>query len=53
MFFVQGEDDLLTRPAVTRAFVESLRAPRKKLVMVPRAGHDPNFAMIEAHFRGC
>lgn len=51
MLFVQGEDDLLTRPSVTRAFVDSLKAPRKKLVLVPRAGHDPNFAMIEAHFR--
>jgi pimeloyl-ACP methyl ester carboxylesterase len=51
MLFVQGEEDLLTRPAVTRAFVDSLQAPHKKLVMVPGAGHDPNFALIEAHFR--
>jgi pimeloyl-ACP methyl ester carboxylesterase len=51
MYFIQGEDDLLTVPSVTRAFYESLRAPRKKLVMVPDAGHDPNFAMIEAQFR--
>ena len=51
MYFVQGEEDLLTRASVTRSFVDSLRAPRKKLVMVPRAGHDPNFAMIQAHFR--
>ena len=51
MYLVQGEEDLLTRPEVTREWFESLRAPRKKLVMVPRAGHDPNFALIEAHFR--
>ncbi len=51
MLFVQGEEDLLTRAAVTRAFVDSLQAPHKKLVMVPGAGHDPNFALIEAHFR--
>ena len=51
MLFVQGEEDLLTRAAVTRAFVDSLQAPHKKLVMVPGAGHAPNFALIEAHFR--
>jgi pimeloyl-ACP methyl ester carboxylesterase len=51
MLFVQGESDLLTRPEVTRAFFETLRAPRKKFFSVPSAGHDPNFAMIEAQFR--
>jgi pimeloyl-ACP methyl ester carboxylesterase len=51
MYFVQGEDDLLTLPSVTRGFYDSLHAPRKKLVMVPDAGHDPNFAMIDAQFR--
>ncbi len=51
MYFVQGEEDLLTRPEITRAWFQTLQAPRKKLVMVPKAGHDPNFAMIEAHLR--
>ena len=51
IYLVQGELDLLTRAAITRAWFESLQAPRKKLVMVPGAGHDPNFAMIDAHFR--
>ncbi len=51
MYFLQGEEDLLTRPEITRAFFDSLDAPRKKLVMVPRAGHDPNIAMIGAQFR--
>lgn len=48
MFFIQGEADLLTHPSVTRTYFDLLEAPRKKLVMVPRAGHDPNFAMLEA-----
>lgn len=51
MLFLQGEEDLLTRPEITRAFYDSLQAPRKKLVMVPQAGHDPNFAMLDAQFR--
>jgi len=50
MFLIQGEQDLLTRPAITRAWFDSLRAPRKKLVMVQGAGHDPNYALIDAQF---
>lgn len=48
VFLVQGEEDLLTPPAVTRAYVERLTAPRKVLVTVPRAGHDPNGPLLEA-----
>jgi pimeloyl-ACP methyl ester carboxylesterase len=51
VFFVQGAEDLLTHTSVTRAFFEPLQAPRKTLLMVPGAGHDPNDAMIEDHFR--
>jgi pimeloyl-ACP methyl ester carboxylesterase len=51
MYFVQGKEDLLTRPEITRSWYQSLEAPRKKLVLVPGAGHDPNFAMLDAHFR--
>jgi pimeloyl-ACP methyl ester carboxylesterase len=51
LYFLQGEADLLTRAIVTKAFVDSLQAPRKELVMVPHAGHDPNLAMIAAHLQ--
>lgn len=50
MFFLQGEDDLLTLPSVTEAYAASLQAPRKELVIVPMAGHDPNFELIKAHY---
>jgi alpha-beta hydrolase superfamily lysophospholipase len=51
VFFVQGAEDLLTHASITAPFVNSLQAPRKVLRTVPGAGHDPNFAMIEAQFR--
>lgn len=51
MLFVQGEQDLLTPAAVTRAYVDSLQAPAKALVLVPRAGHDPNEAIVAAQYR--
>jgi pimeloyl-ACP methyl ester carboxylesterase len=48
MFFVQGAEDLVTMPDVTRAYVDRITAPAKALVMVPRTGHDPNPAMLAA-----
>ncbi len=51
VFLIQGEEDLLTPPAVTRAWFDSLQAPRKKLVTVPRAGHDPNGPLLDAQYR--
>lgn len=51
VFLVQGEEDLLTPPAVTRAYFDRIEAPRKKLVTVPRAGHDPNGPLLDAQYR--
>ena len=51
VFLVQGEEDLLTPPDVTRAYFERLSAPRKQLVTVPRAGHDPNAALLAAQWQ--
>jgi len=51
VFLVQGEEDLLTPPAVTQAWLERIAAPRKLLVTVPRAGHDPNGPLLDAQLR--
>jgi hypothetical protein len=51
VFLVQGEEDLLTPPAVTRAWFDRIEAPSKKLVTVPRAGHDPNGPLLEVQYR--
>ncbi len=51
VFLVQGEEDLLTPPRITRAWFDRLTAPRKKLVTVPRAGHDPNGPLLDAQFK--
>jgi len=48
---VQGTEDLLTTQAVTQRYVDAIRAPVKKLVLVPRAGHDPNEPMVAAQTR--
>jgi pimeloyl-ACP methyl ester carboxylesterase len=48
IFIVQGAEDLLTTADVTRRWFDTVEAPTKALVLVPRAGHDPNQLMVEA-----
>ena len=51
VFLLQGEEDLLTPPSVTQAYFDRIEAPRKKLVTVPRAGHDPNGPLLDAQLK--
>ena len=51
MFFVHGEHDMLSRPEVAQRYVASLRAPAKDIVMVPKAGHDPNQPIVDAEYK--
>ena len=51
MFFVEGEQDLLATPDVAQRYYESIRAPIKDLVLLPRAGHDPNQDVIDAEYK--
>lgn len=51
VLLVQGEEDLLTPPGVTRAWFDRITAPRKKLITVPRAGHDPNGPLLDAQLK--
>lgn len=50
VYFVQGEVDLVTVPALVQRYVAAIRAPHKELVMVPRAGHSPNQASVAAEW---
>jgi pimeloyl-ACP methyl ester carboxylesterase len=48
IYLVQGADDLITLREVTQRYFETIHAPRKKFIVVPKAGHDPNEAMLAA-----
>ena len=48
VFLIQGEADLVTAPEVAQAWFDAIRAPRKRFVVLPATGHDPNLAMIDA-----
>jgi pimeloyl-ACP methyl ester carboxylesterase len=51
VYMLQGAQDLLTMPESTKPYFDSIRAPRKAYVLVPRAGHDPNPTMLAAQFK--
>ncbi|MEH6434715.1 alpha/beta fold hydrolase [Massilia sp. DD77] len=51
VYLVQGAEDLLTEPKVTRRYFAAISAPDKAYVEVPRAGHDPNGPLIDAQAR--
>lgn len=47
IYLIQGTEDLLTAPEITARYFEKISAPKKKLIKVERAGHDPNLRMLE------
>ena len=47
IFMLQGEEDFLTVPEISRRYFDSLSAPQKAFVLMPRTGHDPNQIMID------
>lgn len=51
MFFVEGAHDLVATPDVAQRYYDSIQAPQKHLVLLERAGHDPNQDVIDAEYR--
>lgn len=50
VFMVQGSEDLVTTPDVAKRYFDTIVAPQKEYVLLPRTGHDPNAAMIDAEY---
>lgn len=51
VIMLQGDEDLVTPPDVSRAYFNSLKAPRKAFIRLRRTGHDPNRTMIDAQLK--
>lgn len=51
VYFVMGQEDLLSGADVARRYFDAIEAPFKSFVVVPRAGHDPNEPMLAAQYR--
>jgi pimeloyl-ACP methyl ester carboxylesterase len=48
VILLQGDDDLVTPGVMSRAYFDSLTAPKKTYIRLARTGHDLNQAMIGA-----
>lgn len=51
IILLQGSEDLVTVPEVAKDYFDTIEAPHKEYVLVPRAGHDPNKAMVDAMYK--
>jgi pimeloyl-ACP methyl ester carboxylesterase len=51
MFFVEGAQDLLATPDVAQRYFDTIKAPQKALVLLERAGHDPNQDVMDAQYK--
>ena len=47
VFMVQGAQDLTGPPDLAKAWFDSLRAPRKRMWMIPGTGHEPSIALLQ------
>ena len=50
VYIIQGDEDLLTSPEITKKYFDEIKAPYKRYITVPRSGHDPNTNMLSAQF---
>ncbi|MCA1247217.1 alpha/beta fold hydrolase [Massilia sp. MS-15] len=51
VYMVHGDQDLLAPKEIAQRYFARIAAPRKQLVVVERAGHDPNIPLIDAQAR--
>ncbi|WP_162426990.1 alpha/beta fold hydrolase [Pontibacter pudoricolor] len=51
VYFIQGEEDILTPKEITKAYFDKLKAPTKKFILVPGAAHGHNQAVIDAQYK--
>ncbi len=49
-YMLQGEEDLVTPPEVSRTYFDELIAPNKEFLPLARTGHDPNRRMMDAQY---
>ncbi|WP_018478897.1 alpha/beta fold hydrolase [Pontibacter roseus] len=51
VYFIQGEEDILTAPELTKAYFDKVRAPKKEFMLVPGAAHGHNQAVVDAQYK--
>lgn len=51
VYFIQGEEDILTPKELTRMYFNRLKAPEKKYVLLPKTAHGFNQSVVDEQYR--
>ncbi|MGB6153105.1 MAG: alpha/beta hydrolase, partial [Pricia sp.] len=51
VYFIQGEKDILTPPEITRAYFDTLKAPKKEYFLLPDAAHGHNLSVVDMQYQ--
>ncbi len=51
VYFIQGEEDILTPKELTRKYFDKLKAPEKKYVLLPKTAHGFNKSVVDAQYK--
>jgi pimeloyl-ACP methyl ester carboxylesterase len=51
VFFLQGQEDILTPKESTKAYFDKIQAPEKKYLFLPGAAHGFNQSVIDAQYK--
>jgi pimeloyl-ACP methyl ester carboxylesterase len=51
IFIIQGQEDLMARPGLAKAYFDSISAPYKQFYLVPGTGHEPSASQLDLALR--
>ncbi len=51
IYFVQGEQDILTSKELNKPYFDKIKAPKKEYFLLPGAGHGHNQSVVDTQFR--
>jgi pimeloyl-ACP methyl ester carboxylesterase len=50
VYFIQGKEDIQTPVAIIKDYFNRVKAPSKKLILIPKTEHGFNQLVVDAHF---
>jgi pimeloyl-ACP methyl ester carboxylesterase len=51
VYFIQGEEDILTPKEITKQYFDGIKAPQKKFIMLPKTAHGFNALVVETQLK--
>ncbi|MEO8765471.1 MAG: alpha/beta hydrolase [Ginsengibacter sp.] len=51
VYLIQGAEDILTPKEITKEYFDKIKAPEKKFILIPKAAHGFNQAVVDMQFK--